>query len=493
MLDIGFGIDFGTTNSVVSSFDGRQLQSFTDKNGLPHPSIVWYRGEGVPTIGREAKEEIEHFGNIPGNYFVRSIKSQLQDQAQLNIFGKKYHAWEVAGEIFKFLRKNVDSQSLKSMENAIVTIPLYFNGCQRKHIRKAADSAGINVKNFIHEPFAAVIGYLFSNSDPDSIDRLKNANENILIFDWGGGTLDITLVKLDSGKIFEISSQGCPGTSGDYFDQVLMAYVCDRFQQENNISPEQFKIDEGIQSMFNHEIEFAKISLSKEQKASVTIPGFYTFNENEIPLRLQINRTDFESLIACHIQDAINLVDKVLERPRLTVSQVDRVLLIGGTSKIPLLETKIRNIFGMKVCSIPNADTIISEGAAIISHHNWQPYLVNPLCIQLSDETYYTVFGEGAILKPETAQNEVKLFCTDPRDGEGILILADKLTDTRFQVKDPIRVPVVKGLEEIYKEKVITNFAIDHNLILQVSAQGSIKGNPVYAEYHDLCYGLRFG
>jgi len=491
---VGFGIDFGTTNSVVSAFNGQELTPFVDNNNLPHPSVLWYRGDGKPVVGREAKDKIKDFGNTPGNQFIRSIKSRFQQETEFEIFGKYHYPWQIAGEIFSFLKEDAQNRYpvYPKINEAVVTIPLYFHGQQRKAIRKAAEEAGIFVKNFIHEPFAAVIGYLFSDSN--SLDQLKNIKENILVFDWGGGTLDITLVKLDSGTISEISNQGYPGRSGDHFDEILIADILDKFRQEHDISSQGFRIDAGLESILAHDIEFAKIGLSEREKASVRIPDFHSFNDKSIPLRSEVSRRHFESLINLEIQDAMSLVDKVLHEARIQTSQVGRVLLIGGTSKIPLLDRMMRDTFGTsKVQRIANADTVISEGAAIISYYDWQPYLVNPICIQMSDESYYTVFDSGTILKPETAQKEVKFFCTDNRDGEGILILADRFGNSRYQVKYPIiKIPIAKKLRDVYTEKVIANFRIDQNLILRASAKGSIEDQPVYAEYHDLCYGLRF-
>jgi len=491
---VGFGIDFGTTNSVASAFDGRKLRSFVGKDKLPHPSILWYKGDGNPVVGREAKDKIKDFGNTPGNQFIRSIKSRVQQETEFEIFGKYHYTWQIAGEIFRFLKEDAQDRypAYPKMNEAVVTIPLYFNGQQRKAIRKAAEVAGIFIKNFIHEPFAAVIGYLFSSSN--SLEQLKNSKENILVFDWGGGTLDITLVKLDSGTISEISNQGYPGTSGDHFDEILTADILDKFRQEHDISSQGFRIDAGLESILGHDIEFTKIDLSERESASVRIPDFYSFNDKSIPLRSEVRRSHFESLINLNIQDAMSLVDKVLHEARLQPSQVGHVLLIGGTSKIPLLDKMMRDTFGAsKVRRIANADTVISEGAAIISYHDWQPYLVNPICIQLSDETPYTVFDSGTILNPETAHKEVRFFCTDNRDGEGILILLDKFSGNRCQVKDPIiKIPIANKLFDVYKEKIVTDFSIDQNLILRVSAKGSIKDQPVYSEYHDLCYGLRF-
>ena len=501
---VGFGIDFGTTNSVAAAFNGEKTIPFLDSDNRPHPSVLWYQGSTKPIVGREAKDQIKNFGNTSGNKFIRSIKSHLKEETEFEIFGKDYQAWKIASEIFSFLKEHARKKDLNypDLNEAVVTIPLYFDGQQRKAIRKAAEHAGIWVKHFIHEPFAAVIGYLFAEASgknrrdkkSDWIDIVADsAPKYILVFDWGGGTLDITLVRSESGTIYEVNNQGYPGRSGDHFDEILMMDVLDRFQKENNINPTGFRIDPGIASILSHDIEFAKIDLSDQQQVSVTIPQFYSENDRSISLRSEITRKYFESLIHLDIQDAMSLVEKVLHDSRVQASQVGVVLLIGGTSQIPLLDRNMRDTFGTaKVCRISNADTVIAEGAAIISYYDWQPFLVKPLCVQLSDQSFYTIFDKGTILKPETAEKEISFFCTDNRQSEGFLILADQELN-RYITRDKVlNIPISKTLQNIYVERVISNFKIDSNIVLNVSAKGSIKGVPIHAEFHDLCYGLRF-
>jgi molecular chaperone DnaK len=490
---VGFGIDFGTTNSVAAAFNGREVTSFVDDNKLPHPSVLWYQGNSQPTVGRKAKDQIRDFDNTPGNKFIRSIKSQIQKEEEFEIFGKPKYTWQVASEIFRFLKEDAVKRyrNFPAIKEAVVTVPLYFNGRQRRAIRKAAEMAGIAVKTFIHEPFAAVVGYLLADSN--RWDTLKQRRENILVFDWGGGTLDITLVKLDSGCLYEVSTAGANGTSGDYFDEILMNYVIDTFQKENGISSDGFRIEPGIESLLLHEMEFAKIDLSLKQNIEINLFDFYSDNQKNYNLCQDINRSQFESLIKLQIQDAMGLVDKILHDARLQASQINQVLLIGGTSRIPLLINEMHKTFGLtKVIELPNADTVIAEGAAIISYYDWQPYLVQPIDIQLADQSHYTVFESGTILKPDTAKKEVVFFCTDNREGEGRLIVTTNFDNREHQVKEIINVPISEVLQKIYKERIIADFTVDRDVILRVSAKGSVKDKPVYTDIHDLCYGLRF-
>lgn len=490
---VGFGIDFGTTNSVAAAFNGRKVTAFVAKDKLPHPSVLWYNGGAQPIVGRQAKDQIKNYENTPGNKFIRSIKSQIQKEEEFEIFGKHYYTWQVASEIFHFLKENTKAEykNFPDIADAVVTVPLYFNGRQRRAIRKAAERAGIRVKTFIHEPFAAAIGHLFA--DPKELESLQKRRENILVFDWGGGTLDITLIKLDLGRLYEVSMAGANGKSGDYFDELLMSYVIDTFQKEKGISSEGFRIDPGMESLLLHEVEFAKIEMSRKQNVSIKLPGFYHDGYKGYALTQDIHRGQFESLIQIHIQDAMQRVDEVLHKARLQPSQVNQVLLIGGTSRIPMLTNEMYKTFGTtKVVELSNADTVIAEGAAIASYYNWQPYLAQSIGVQLADSTYYTVFDSGTILKPETAQKEIVFFCTDNREGEGRLIVTANLENQEHQVKEIINVAISKVLKEIYHERVVADFSVDRDVILKISAKGSIADKSVYHNIHDLCYGLRF-
>lgn len=145
---VGFGIDFGTTNSVAAAFNGREVTPFVDDNNLPHPSVVWYKGSDLIEVGRTAKDQIKNFENTPGNKFVRSIKSQIQKEDEFNIFGKPKYTWQVASEIFHFLKEDVKKRyhNFPTLEEAVVTVAVYFNGRQRRAIRKAAEMADITIE-----------------------------------------------------------------------------------------------------------------------------------------------------------------------------------------------------------------------------------------------------------------------------------------------------------------------------------------------------------
>jgi molecular chaperone DnaK len=494
MESVGFGIDFGTTNSVVSAYDGRKITSFTDNQGLPHPSVLWFQNGDTsrPVVGAAAKMGISDYELVAGHKFIRSIKSQIAEEQKNEIFGNDYCNWEIASRIFSFLKDDIQNRftAFPQLSAAVITVPLYFGGQQRRAIRKAAEAAGIGVKAFIHEPFAAAIGYLHKQYE---LEQLKAVKENILVFDWGGGTLDITLASVADGRIKEISNAGFPGHSGDYFDEALANYMVSKFIEENEIPGDIFQMRLNIAGSFQKEIESAKIRLSSDLETTIEFFDFFEFSGESLDLYHSVERKDFERLISPEIEQALNHVRRILDISKIDVSQVGKVLLVGGTSRLPLLREHMYKMFGTaKVISLDNSDTLISEGAAIISHHNWQPFLVNSLNVKLSDDSAIPIFESGAILRPDYTKESKTFICVDNRHGKAHVILLEDLGNARFNTKKTFEVFISKDLPNIYKERIHINFSIDEDLIFNIHARSSIAGDLRSEQIHDICYGLRF-
>ncbi len=191
-------------------------------DGFPHPSVVWYQMGHEAIIGRAAKNNMLGFAEAPGNLFVSSIKRSLGKDRHVSIFGTKHPVWEVASEVFKHLKHHAHINDI-DLEQAIVTIPVDFDGRARRELRKAADHAGIFVKTFVQEPFAAVVGYLYSEKEAEKL--AEREGQIILVFDWGGGTLDITVAKIQGGMVRQLENAGLADRSGDHFDGLLANYA----------------------------------------------------------------------------------------------------------------------------------------------------------------------------------------------------------------------------------------------------------------------------
>lgn len=485
-----FGIDFGTTNSVVSTYDSlnKEITNFVLED-LPHPSIVWYTGEKV-TVGREAKNNINKYIDEPGHTFIQSIKSRLGKDQEISIFGEAYPAYEIAGEIFHHVQRDVEERTPYSIDQAVVTVPVQFNGKQRADIRKAAQLAGIHINAFIHEPFAGIIGYLRMANKLTTSNQLDR--QNILVFDWGGGTLDITLVRYEDGKLFELATEGLLNKAGDLFDEMIQDKIVNQFIEKNKLNPLSVNLSPKTKDRLSERSEYNKIQLSDDDEVSFIIPKFFSVNDDQfLSLNEKFTRDSFEALIRETLQEAIKKIDIVLEQAGIGYGEVRTALLIGGTSRIPIITREIQKLFGARTINVQNSNTVIAEGAAIISENNWTPYLVRPIYIQLSDNSYYTVFEQGTPLLPHVTQKEITFFVTDNRDGEARLIIAEGEKGDQKVTKDVINIPISSKLDSRYIEKVIVKCTVNEDLILQVQAHGSITQSVVRSSIHDICYGLR--
>lgn len=491
----GVGIDFGTTNSVVAvSTRGKRasrIKALLD-DSRPHPSVVWYQVSEEPRVGRVAKNNILGFSEAPGNLFIPSIKRSLGKDRTFSIFGTKVPAWQVAAEIFKYLKHDAQHHHGVEVTSAVVTIPVNFDGRARRELRQAAHHSGVYIKTFVHEPFAAIVGYCYSGKGNRTLQQRDG--EKILVFDWGGGTLDITIGQVEGGTISELATSGVSDRSGDHFDEVLANFAKTEFLERNRIQHDVFTLQPSTRDRLRTECELRKIDLSGEQEAMITLGGFYQVNGKLLDLDEFINRASFENLIDQDVSEAMSRVDLALESAGLMASDIDLALLIGGTSLIPRVRKEMFDRFGVKMVQIPNADSIIAEGASLVDALNLHPVLARPVYIELSDCSHYEIFKAGELAKTEVCTKEVALFCTDNRDGQAKLIVKEGTCPfkDRFATKCVLSIPVSPSLPKPYNhERVTARFVLDEDLVLRVSAVGATKPDGAEAEIFDLCFALR--
>ncbi len=488
----GIGIDFGTTNSVIAKAIRSGQGVTTGALSEPHPSVVWYQPNESPKVGKIAKDNLLGFSEAAGNYFVSSVKQTFGKENRFSIFGRKVTSTDVASEIFTHLKHNAKITNNLDVTEAVVTIPIDFDGRARQELRKAADLAGIYIKTFIHEPFAAIVGYCYGQKDQRTL--LDREGENILVFDWGGGTLDVTLGRIEGNSLVELGTKGLAGRSGDYFDGRLSNEVKSQFIKRQKISADELKLTASTKDRLRAECEKCKISLSELTEHEVMVAQFYRNGLHAINLEELVERSTFEGLIRNDVQEAIGLIDSVLDQAGLKDSDVDLVLLIGGTSRIPLVRGEMYNRFGTKMVHVKNADTIIAEGAAAVDALGLYPALARTVCVELSDESHYEIFKAGDLAKPDVCYKEVLFFCTDNRDGQARLVVKEKLgrSTTRFETKDVLSIPVSAALPKPFNhERVRASFALDDDLILRVSASGAIFPAGAQTEIYDLCFSLK--
>lgn len=488
-MTTGFGIDFGTTNSVVSSYrteDGVPHNYL--ERGQPLPSVVWY--SDTITVGRVAKEHINSFAHVPGNTFVRSIKGKLGSKLADIVLGEAKYPYEVAADIFRHL-KQMAAEGGADVGEIVLTVPVNFDGKHRADLRKAAELAGIHVRTFIHEPLAAVVGYLYGRNQAGSINSLQG--KYVLVFDWGGGTLDITLVRVDSSGLEQQSVGGIKGIAGDRFDEVLQQLIIQKFLERNRISPEGFVVDARHRDRLAVEAEQAKIDLSKEEMVTVTLEQLVQRKDgSDLDLHERIMRVEFEGQIVGDVSRAMAELERVLAVAKVPAEQVALVLMTGGTCQIPLVKEMLSDQFGSRIVDITGSSTIIAEGAAIAAASNLQPHLAKSIQVEQSDGSFYTVFEAGTKAISRHLDKEVLFLCTDNREGEARLIVQEASAEDERETELVLNIPLKTNAPMKYPERVEVHFQMNADLVLEVRAWGSIRQAVKAGSLPRLCFGLQF-
>ena len=504
------GIDFCKTNSVMVSYDinkGFKYFNFNDlESPAPISSTIWYH-DGKKIIGNDARDNIFTYGDIEGHHFEKSIKLRLGKGKKVNIFGSIVEPADIASDIIKHLKSQAENQDGSSrigidFHKAVFTIPLSFDGQARKDLRKAANDAGIEVSTFIHEPFAAVVGYYFTKDNlkhEDVIKKLDSLNERyILTFDWGGGTLDITVVYLKNGKMYEKGTAELTGTAGDKFDEILAEEIWNRFLNKTTIKDETKleKLWRAKKGKILSAAEKCKIQLSTREKAIVNILNITPDDD----IYEVITRAEFEELLSTFLNQAMDKVDIAIARAGIEDVEISKILLTGGTCYIPAVQKALINKFGSRVESVNNADLVIAQGAAVISELEWLPFLTNDILIKLSDNSYWALFDKNQPIANSSDLNRKEIFtCVDQTNNVAKVILCEGDNQKIVNTIGVLNVPLLG--HNRFGDDVIVEANLDKNIILNIRAHSSmVKGYSnlekysefVTKSFHDLCFGLDY-
>lgn len=492
----GYGIDFGTTNSVVVACTPTENNPFTilgDQEGRPHPSVVWYKQGSAPVVGRIAKQQIHIHEVDMGNFFVRSIKRRLGKSERFDVFSEQKTAWEIASDIFSYLVRHARSHD-EDVQEAVVTIPVRFDGRARRDLRRAANKAGIHISTFVHEPFAAVVGHVFRQEGVTGFARL--AGKTILVFDWGGGTLDVTLARVESDGLVELASSGLNDRSGDFFDDLILRWSKQLFETQEGLTEADVTIPATRMDGYLINCENAKLTLSSLQFTQLQAAQVFQTPNGMFNLDTTLNRSQFEAEIEPTVDEAVNLVSEVLKTANLMDRQVDEVLLIGGTSRIPFIHEKLHERFGPRITHVDDADMIIAEGAAVVASLNMRPFLARTIAIALADGQYFPVFSAGLPAIPSACREKLSMFCTDNRDGWARLIVAEGIHSdehVQYHTKGNLPIRVSASLAKPYRpERVDVDFTLNDDLVLEITGRGATRPEQEDARttISDLCFGL---
>ncbi len=343
------GIDLGTTNSCVSVLEGGEPHVIVNPEGnRTTPSVVMIKN-GEETVGEVAKR-----GAISNpNNTIYSIKRKMGTSEKVEIDGKKYTPEEISAKILMKLKKDAESYLGETVTKAVITVPAYFNDAQRQATKNAGKIAGLEVERIINEPTAAALAY--------GIDKQEKA-QTILVYDLGGGTFDVSILELGDG-VFEVkSTSGNNHLGGDDFDEKIMDYLVDTFKKENGID---LSKDKMAMQRLKDAAEKAKKDLSGMSTAHISLPFISQGSDGPLHLELDLTRAKFEDL--CHdlFESTKEPVRKALKDAKLEAKDIDQVVLVGGSTRIPYIQDLVKHELGKEPNKSVNPDEVVAMGAAI--------------------------------------------------------------------------------------------------------------------------------
>lgn len=496
-----FGLDFGTTNSLASLVLSDRMVSLVNADDqLPHPSVIRYHGDEV-IVGRAAKNAIESVDVGVIGDFVRSPKRYLGSGEKIHVGGVARSVSDVVSEILKHIRDDATQREMtgETFERAVMTIPVNAVGRARRDLREAALKAGLHIHQFVQEPFAALYGYL--RCQADFRRRLAELEGQIvLVFDWGGGTLDLTLCKISKGMLVQIQSKGDNTVGGDRFDERLIRYA-------KNEHLRQYILD-GLEHAFPHaeskligQCETAKIALSDRSSATIAVAHFLKVDGPEHTLEVLMTREKLIELTRDLVDAGMRNIEELLDSTGINEASVALCVATGGMVRMPYIRERLLERFdSLRVPKIENGDRIISEGAAWIAHDGVRLMLAKPFELLLGDDHYSTLIDEGTELpiENESFSFPFKAYCVDPRDGFGKFQFARPIWPDRSLPGDPRRpyATLLVAVDEEaapLRERLNIDVMVDHDLVVTVGVHSTLVGHSSEREIHNLECGLNVG
>ena len=365
------GIDLGTTNSVVSVMEGGEPVVITNLEGArTTPSVVAFTSDGSRLVGAPAKRQavtnptktIASIKRFMGRRHhevdeeEKSVAYKLvggpQDLVKVDIDGKQFSAPEISAIVLSSLKEAAEAHLGEKVERAVITVPAYFNDSQRQATKDAGAIAGLTVERIINEPTAATLAY--------GLDKQKEGK--IVVYDLGGGTFDISILEIGDGVFEVLATNGDTHLGGDDFDEVLISYVASEFQSSSGIDVRQ---DPMALQRLKEACEKAKCELSSAQSTDINLPFITADASGPKHLQVTLNRAKFEQLVEPLVERTVGPCLAALKDSKLDPSQIDEVLLVGGSTRIPAVQAKVKEVFKKEPNKSVNPDEVVGLGAAI--------------------------------------------------------------------------------------------------------------------------------
>ena len=461
------GIDLGTTNSCVAVMEGGKPVVIPNAEGSrTTPSVVAFTKDGERLVGQVAKRQAV----TNPERTVISIKRQMGTSHKINIDGKEYTPQDISAMILTRMKESAEAYLGETVTQAVITVPAYINDSQRQATKDAGRIAGLEVMRIINEPTAASLAY--------GLD--KEGNQKILVYDLGGGTFDVSILDIGDG-VFEVrATNGNTHLGGDDFDERIIDYIAESFKKENGIDLKQDRI---AYQRLKEAAEKAKIELSGTMTANINLPFITADATGPKHLDMTLTRAKFEELTRDLVDATIEPMRKALSDANLTYDQIDKIILVGGSTRIPAVQEAVKKVTGKEPFKGINPDECVAIGAAIqggVLGGEVKDVLlldVTPLSLGLETEGHiFTRLIDRNTTIP-TSKSQVFSTAADGQTTVEINVLQgerqmayDNKSLGRFQLTGIA--PAPRGVPQIE-----VTFSIDRNGIVNVSAKDKATGN----------------
>ncbi|CAM2845818.1 molecular chaperone DnaK [Hathewaya histolytica] len=344
------GIDLGTTNSCVSVMEGGDPVVIPNAEGArTTPSVVSFQADGSRLVGQVAKRQ----SITNPDKTIISIKRYMGTDHKTVIDGKEYTPQEISAMTLQKLKADAEAYLGEKVTEAVITVPAYFNDSERQATKDAGKIAGLNVRRIINEPTAAALAY--------GLDKM-DSNHKILVYDLGGGTFDVSILELGDGVFEVLATNGDTKLGGDDFDQKVIDYIADTFKAENGID---LKGDKMALQRLKEAAEKAKIELSSSNQTNINLPFITADATGPKHIDMNITRAKFNELTADLVQRTIEPIKKALSDSGLSINDIEKVILVGGSTRIPAVQEAVKNFTGKEPSKGVNPDECVAMGAAV--------------------------------------------------------------------------------------------------------------------------------